>query len=168
MTYPPQPGEPARPNPYPAGDPFAPAETARYQPPQHPPAPGIPGQGGPTQQYPVANDPYVNFVPPPAYPAPAYGQFPQSRPTNSLAIAALIASLVGAGLGPFTCGAGLIGSIAGPIMGAVALNQIKETGEDGRGLALGGIIVGLATIALCLVAVLFVVGMYGWAFSSMS
>ena len=41
-----------------------------------------------------------------------------------------------------------IGAVAAIITGHVALTQIKESGESGRGLALAGTIIGYVTIAL--------------------
>ena len=55
-----------------------------------------------------------------------------------MAIASLVSSLLG-----WLCG---IGPILGLIFGFIALNQIKKTGEGGRGLALAGIIIGALAI----------------------
>jgi hypothetical protein len=49
----------------------------------------------------------------------------------------LVASVI------WLCG---IGSIAGIVMGIIALNQVKHTGEHGRGLAIAGIAVGAVTL----------------------
>ena len=77
-----------------------------------------------------------------------------SRPTNVLAIISLIASCLG-----FT--------VPGIIMGHIALHQIKSSGEQGRGLALAGVIVGYCLFALTLVVVvvyvLVIVGFVVWA-----
>jgi hypothetical protein len=54
-----------------------------------------------------------------------------------LAIASLIASVI------WLCG---VGSIAGIVLGVVALNQIKQTHEQGQGLAIAGIAVGAVTL----------------------
>lgn len=59
-----------------------------------------------------------------------------------MAIASLVSSLVG-----WICG---IGPILGIVFGFVALNQIKQTGQGGRGLALAGIIVGGVAVAFML------------------
>jgi hypothetical protein len=48
--------------------------------------------------------------------------------TNSMAIAALVSSLLLAPLGI--------------IFGHIALSQIKNTGEDGKGLAIAGLVIG--------------------------
>lgn len=63
------------------------------------------------------------------YPQP----YPYRRPTNSLAILSLVLAFVFAP--------------AGLITGIIARRQIKQTHEDGDGLALAGIIVGGITTA---------------------
>lgn len=59
---------------------------------------------------------------------------------NKLALWSLIASLIG-----LVCG---VGSIVGIVLGVLALNQIKQTGEGGRQLAQAGIVVGAVTLVL--------------------
>lgn len=106
---------------------------------------------------------------PPIYPASApqgYGQqgYPQGgygyaapRPTNVLAIISLISAIAGLSLIPF------LGSIAAVITGHMSLKQIERTGENGRGLALGGTIVGWISLGLwvlgIIIAVLFFIGL---------
>ncbi len=58
-----------------------------------------------------------------------------------------IASLVCAIVGVF-CG---VGSILGIVLGVIALNQVKRSGQAGRGLALAGIIVGAIMLVLGIV-----------------
>ena len=66
--------------------------------------------------------------------------------TNALAIASLISSF--------------FVSVLGIILGFVALNQIKKTGEQGRGLALAGIIIGFVAVGITvLIIVLQVVAL---------
>jgi hypothetical protein len=96
-----------------------------------PPAPqyGPPQYGHP----PYAQPPYgPPGYPPPGYPPPGYGPSGHApaypRPTNTMAILALVMAFVFAP--------------AGLILGIVARRQIRQTGEDGDGLALAGIIVG--------------------------
>lgn len=64
--------------------------------------------------------------------------------TNPLAIVALVTPLVGFG-------------IAGIICGHIALNQIKQTQENGRGLAIAGLALGYASVAF--VAIGFVISL---------
>ena len=53
--------------------------------------------------------------------------------TNVLAIVSLVTSILGFGL-------------IGVITGHIGLNQIKQTGEEGRGLAIAGLIIGYVSI----------------------
>ena len=98
----------------------------------------------PPEGYPPPPPAQAGGYPPPAsgYPPPASG-YPGAAPaagTNGLAIASLVCSVVGV-----VCG---IGSILGIVLGIIAMNQIKRTGQGGRGLALAGIIVGAVLLAL--------------------
>ncbi len=70
-----------------------------------------------------------------------YNAQPAGPKTNVLAIIALIG--------------GFVIPLAGIIVGFIALNQIKTTGEAGRGLAIGGIIVGFVVGALWLLIAAF-------------
>lgn len=79
---------------------------------------------------------------------PPYGGYPPypppvPRPTNALAIAALVSAFVFAPLGI--------------VFGHLSLGQIKRTGEDGRGLALAGLIIGYAVTVLTVVGLLLMV-----------
>jgi formate-dependent nitrite reductase membrane component NrfD len=60
-----------------------------------------------------------------------------------MAIASLVASLIG-----FLC---WFGSIAGIVLGIVALNQIKQRGEEGHGLAVAGIAIGALSMVVGLI-----------------
>jgi hypothetical protein len=115
---PPQPSghEPYQPPADPAAAPYPPAGYLPAQPAGYPPPP--PGYGYPPPGY--------------GYPPPGYG-YPQQK-TNTLAIVALVLSLIGIG----SC----ITAPVGAIMGHVAMRQIRETGESGEGLAKAAIIVG--------------------------
>ncbi len=69
----------------------------------------------------------------------AVGVGPQILNTNSMAIAALVSSLVLAPLGI--------------VFGHIALKQITRTNEAGRGLAIAGLVVGYLFTALAIVAI---------------
>jgi len=60
-----------------------------------------------------------------------------------MAIGSLVASLVG-----FLC---WLGSIVGIVLGVVALNQIKQTREEGHGLAIAGIAIGALSLVVGLI-----------------
>lgn len=106
--------------------------------------PGQPAGGPP--QYPGASGPYAGAG---AYPAYGYGQqMPYGAPvtskkTNGLAIASLVCSC--AGILFFG-----VPGILGIIFGFVARSQIRRSNgtQGGEGLALAGIIVGFAWIAI--------------------
>ena len=129
-----QPGYP--PPPYPGA--------AGYGVPSYPPPPqyGGPQFGAPAPGYPP---PPPGYAPPPTgSPAPEYSAYgPPAQKTNSMAIASLVASLIG-----FLC---WIGSIAGIVLGIIAMNQIKQTREEGHGLAIAGIAIGALSLVVGLI-----------------
>ena len=75
--------------------------------------------------------------------APTYGP---TAPWNVLSIVSLVGSLTGFGL-------------VGIITGHLALGQLKSSGEQGRGLALAGTIVGYAGIAALVLFTLIMIAM---------
>jgi peptidyl-prolyl cis-trans isomerase B (cyclophilin B) len=70
---------------------------------------------------------------PPAYPPP--------RQTNSMAIVALVSVLVFAPLGI--------------VFGHIALSQIRRSDEDGKGLAIAGLVIGYILTGLFLLVIVF-------------
>jgi hypothetical protein len=107
-----------------------PDDGARYPGEQPPGQYGPPPYGqAPYAQAPYGQAPYGQAP----YGRPAYG-YPYSRPTNSLAIVSLVLVFVFAP--------------AGLVTGIIARRQIRQTGEDGDGLALAGIIAGGIVTAL--------------------
>lgn len=101
-------------------------------------------------------------------PAPYPGAYPQPRKQNGMALASLIVSIVS-----FVMCMGLPG-IVGALLGHSAKKQIRETGEDGEGLATAGIVVGwigfgLSMAFILLYAILIIGGLgFGWFASSSS
>ena len=65
-----------------------------------------------------------------------------ARSVNWMAVASLVASLFG-----WLC---FVGPLFGLIFGFVALNQIKQTGQRGRGMALAGIVLGGILVVLAI------------------
>lgn len=118
-----------------------------YPPPAlEPPPPGAthyPPPGAGPVHYPVAPGSYPMMMMPGAY-APVAS-------TNTMAVAAVVCSLVLAPLG-----------IA---FGHIALSQISRTGEEGRGLAIAGLIIGYILTAIAVLWILLVVVFVG-AFST--
>lgn len=64
--------------------------------------------------------------------------------TNTLAIIALVASF--------------FISIVGIVLGHVALNQIKTTGEGGRGLAIAALVIGYLSVAVGIIVAIIIIG----------
>jgi hypothetical protein len=94
-------------------------------------------------QDPYSQQPQPPQQPPPPYvPYPQYGYspyaFPPPRPTNGLAIAAMICGIVG------VCSP--VG-ILGIIFGMIAKRQIRESGDGGEGMATAGIVCGWIGVA---------------------
>ena len=106
-------------------------------------------------------EPPTSPPPPPTGPSPyqpygglppaPYGTFQPTPQTNGLAIGSLVVSIASI----FVC-CGLTG-VVGAIMGHIARKQIRETGEGGAGLALGGVIVGWVSFGLAVAGVIFYV-----------
>ncbi|NES26510.1 DUF4190 domain-containing protein [Micromonospora terminaliae] len=138
----PIPTQPTSADPYAPVDPYA---APGYPPPATPYA--VPG-------YPPPGDPYAAAGHAPAYP----GYAPPSSKTNTLAIVALVLSLVG-----FTS---CITAPVGAIMGHVARKQIRQTGEQGEGMAKAAIIVGWILTALLVLLIIFYVVMIVIAINS--
>ena len=86
--------------------------------------------------------PYGAYPPPPyggyGYPAP-YGGYPQPKPTNTMAIVALVCAFVFAPVGI--------------VFGHISLSQIKKTGEEGRGLAVAGLVISYVITALTIIVI---------------
>jgi hypothetical protein len=107
--------------------------------------------GYPTQQLPAATfegpNQFANYPAPyPAQqPSPQYAGYPQPRPTNGMAIASLVASLLVAPLGI--------------VFGHISLHQIKRSGEDGKGLAIAGLVIGYLATVGAIIGLVFVVAM---------
>lgn len=129
----------AAPTPPPIGAPPAP-------PSGYPGATGYPGYPGAAAESVPSASPHTPgttpYAPAPSPHAPAtspYAPAAASGRTNGVAIAAIIM--------------GVVVPIGGIIAGAIALAQIKRTGEKGRGLAIGGIVAGGVITVLSIVAV---------------
>ena len=80
---------------------------------------------------------------PPAGFMPPIAAQPPHKGTNVMAILSLIF--------------GIGGGVLGVVFGHVALNQIKRTGESGRGLAIAGLVLGYIGLAILIAWVIFVV-----------
>jgi hypothetical protein len=115
-----------------------------YPPGPYPPAPGFPGQA-PGSGY---QSPPGGYQPPPVpewWPqSPPRGFVPVTR-TNGLAIASLVVGI----LWLFW-----LGSLAGLVLGLVALKQIKGRNQGGRGIAIAGVVLSVLGLAGFVIAVI--------------
>ncbi|MBV9512804.1 MAG: DUF4190 domain-containing protein [Mycobacteriaceae bacterium] len=94
------------------------------------------------------------YLPPGGYPPPPPGGYqpPQSASgTNGLATASLICSILGC--------CGILG-FAAIVLGVVSLNQIKTSGQGGRGMAIAGIVIGIVWLALHIVVASIRLGLH--------
>ncbi|MBX4171193.1 DUF4190 domain-containing protein (plasmid) [Rhodococcus pyridinivorans] len=67
----------------------------------------------------------------------------RSQSTNILAILALVF--------------GLLGGVLGVVFGHIALSQINRTGENGRGLAIAGLVLGYISVVAWIIVVIVAV-----------
>ena len=88
----------------------------------------------------------------------AYYPYPVQRPTNGLAVAALVC-----GIAQFAVGVTFIPAI---ICGHMARRQIRLTGEGGDGMALAGLILGYIGGALLIGGVVLALLLFAWAANS--
>lgn len=92
----------------------------------------------------VSQNPYEQQFPPPAPAYPAYPGMPaQPQKTNGFAIASLIFGIIG-------------GVLLSAIFGIIALVQIKKNNEKGKGMAIAGLVLSGAWVAVICIAVLAV------------
>ena len=84
--------------------------------------------------------PYGAYPPPPGAYGGYYGYpgYPRPQPTNALAVASLVCAFLFAPLGI--------------VFGHVSLSQIRKTGEDGRALAVAGLVISYLITVLTIVA----------------
>jgi hypothetical protein len=104
---------------------------------------------------------------------PQYGQpgpyvqasagWPQlaARRTNSLAIAALCCAIGQVIAGPFA-------GIAAIVLGAMSLSQIRQSGEDGRGMAITGLVLGIVGTVLAVFLLVFFLAIFHSVSSNLS
>jgi hypothetical protein len=87
-----------------------------------------------------------------------YYPYPPARPTNGLAVAALVC-----GVAQFAVGVTFIPAI---ICGHMARRQIRQTGEAGDGMALAGLILGYIGGVLIIGAIVLFLLFVAWATSN--
>ncbi len=154
MSTPPDPT--AAPGSYPP-PPGYPPSAGEGVPPYPPPYGTSPAYGSPPGY--GTQPPYVTQPPygaPPTYGAPGYGApgygaptyggypYPAGQSTDGVSVAALVTGLLQL-------------NVVALVLGIVGLNRVRRTGNQGRGMAIAGIVLGgLQTLAVIVVVVLFV------------
>lgn len=134
---------------------YAPPPPEAYRQPTPPSAP---------QPYGQSPAPYAHSYPVPSYPVQHYAAV---RPTNGLAIAAMICGIVGVFISPFIVVFFIPVAlpIAAVVLGHIARSQLRRRPETGgAGMALTGLILGYIPIvisALLLVLVIFGFALFG-------
>ena len=113
--------------------------------------PGWPGPGGQGQ----GSQQGWPGQPGPQYPYGQPGAPWQSMPrrTNSLAIAALCCAIGQVIAGPFS-------GIPAVVLGSMSLKQIRQTGEDGHGMAMTGIVLGIIGTLLFVIVIIFFIAFW--------
>lgn len=79
-----------------------------------------------------------------ASPPPGYSQVPPSRGANGMAIASMVLGIVWVWW---------VGSILAFTFGLIALRQIRERNESGRGMAIAGIVLGSIGVGILIVVI---------------
>lgn len=85
---------------------------------------------------------------------PAWGQGSTAGPatgagTNGMAITSLVVAVISFFLAFVAIGG--LGGIVAVVLGVLALRRVKDSGQGGRGLAIGGIVVGALSVLLGIV-----------------
>ncbi|MFG3340237.1 DUF4190 domain-containing protein [Glycomyces sp. NPDC048151] len=104
----------------------------------------------PPAQQPAPPPPYAPY--PPQYPPYGYPYVPP-RPTNGMAIAAMVVGIVG------VCSP--LGILA-LIFGNIAKRQIRETGEQGDGMATAGVVLGWIGVAATIGWIAYYIAMFAF------
>jgi Domain of unknown function (DUF4190) len=145
-----------------SGGPQGDAGFGQPQPGQAPPGQAPPGQAPPqygqgAPQYGQAagqyGQPAGQYGQPAGYGPPQFGQAAYGRAgrgTNSLAIAALCC-----GIGQIL--AGPLAGIPAVILGFMSLGQISRSGEDGRGMAITGLVLGIVGLMLTVLIIILII-----------
>ncbi|WP_117214493.1 DUF4190 domain-containing protein [Allorhizocola rhizosphaerae] len=103
-----------------------------------------------------------SWTPPPSQFHYHHTGWAQRPPTNGLATAAMVVSIIGvAGLcawGPLS----IVVSPVGAILGHMAKRKIRATGESGDGMALTGIILGWVGLGLSILVLAGSIALFWW------
>jgi len=97
---------------------------------------------------------------PPSYPPQGYAYAPP-QPTNGLAVTSMVLGIVGlCTIGLF--GLGTLLGIGALITGVIGQQQAAQRNEQGRGMAIAGIVLGAVAIAFGIMFLVFWAPLFWW------
>jgi hypothetical protein len=73
--------------------------------------------------------------------------YPQATRTNSMAVGALVSGIVAWIAAPFVAG------VVAVVLGHIARGQIRRNGEEGDGMAVGGLVLGYTNILFSMIVI---------------
>jgi len=100
-------------------------------------------------------------TPPPA-PAPYQGAYPAAGHTNTMAVVSLASGIGSWFVLP------LIGGVVAVVTGYIAKKEIRQTGEQGDGLATVGIVLGYLHLAVVALIVIFLLLLFAGVFAAIA
>ncbi|ACZ31717.1 hypothetical protein Xcel_2703 [Xylanimonas cellulosilytica DSM 15894] len=119
---------------------------------------GEPTSGQQPYGDPATHQPYGQHPQQPyPYAQPGYGYAPTGPGTDGLAIGALVSGILGLTVVP------LLASVVALVLGIMSLGRIRQSGQEGRGMAITGIVLGAAGVALLLLAIVGLILLFGFA-----
>jgi Domain of unknown function (DUF4190) len=83
-----------------------------------------------------------------------YPAQPSATKTNVLAIVSLVAGAISWVMLP------LVAGVVAVVLGHLARGQIRRTGEEGNGLAIGGLVLGYLNIVFCLLMIALMIALF--------
>jgi len=84
--------------------------------------------------------------------------YPQATRTNAMAVGALVSGIVAWVAAP------LVAAVVAVVLGHLARGQIRRNGEEGDGMAVGGLVLGYTNILFSLIVVAGFIALLAGAF----
>lgn len=145
-------------------DPYA--QSGPWGAPSDAPPPGFPAPGFPAPQYPappapVVHGPQAGYGPaqpgygPPGYPPPYYGPPMMARKTNGMAVAGMVIGILSLVLF-WAWFLGPVLAVLGIIFSSVGISQCNRERQEGKGMAIAGLVCSLISAAFWVVLVIAV------------
>ena len=123
------------------------------------PPPGFPAPQPPQQRAPVVHGPQQGFGPnaygPPGYPPPYYGPPMIARKTNGMAVTGMVLGIVSLVLF-WAWFLGPVLAVLGVIFSSVGISQCNREQQEGKGMAIAGLVCSLISAAFWVLLVIAV------------